>query len=195
LSKRLILTAFGPFGDFAVNPSAEVLAVLEAEGYGVEGWDLSFATVPVCYREVESFPKKVQAEPPDLLIHLGVATGSEKMRLEMCAVNEAFGPDVEGVDPAGAPLGCGPRELRTGMDRSVLEEFQSAHSEAVCFSEDAGRYLCNALYYQSLRYLGEPLGTACLFVHIADPRCDHETCSIPHQAECVRELLRALGDR
>ena len=111
-----------------------------------------------------------------VLIHLGVDASLTEYHLERTAFNEKTFrvPDASGYQPTGLPicaedggLGC---FLRTAIpvDDVVTRLRELGHPCAA--SDDAGRYLCNYIYYASLRSAArctaEGVSCASLFVHV-----------------------------
>lgn len=56
-------------------------------------------------------------------------------------------------------------------------------------SDDAGRFVCNYIYYQSLNFCKNVSGTQSVFIHIPS----HQTISIQEQIKFVKELLDELA--
>lgn len=142
----MIVTAFGPFGNFSVNPS-------EVIGHKIFGDAL--AVLPVSYRAVDEF---IDSVPPDTesLLMLGVASTSRQMRLERIArfaIGNSKDINLESREREGS--GC----LRGALFDPIIEP-----SDCWQESENAGGYLCNYIYYEATRRLPT---TRTGFVHVA----------------------------
>jgi pyroglutamyl-peptidase len=112
-------------------------------------------------------------------VHFGVARGAQTVRLESQAVNRQAGEtaDVDGmlrstslVDdawPADAVL-------QTHVDTAALAAHLRAQAIPAELSCDAGRYVCNALYFSTLAWLTVACpALPCVFVHVPPVGDDH----------------------
>ncbi len=167
-SRTILVTGFGPFGQHQVNSSW--LAV----GHLAQLWDqratewkpyaLATHEVPVVYSYVEtSLPKIYEERTPCLCVHVGVSPYS-MVTLERCGRNHAYKhPDVNGSRPAtGCCVKGGPEAITTQFDLENIHKALSGKGVEFCVSEDAGRYLCDFIYYKSLHMDKCPV----LFVHV-----------------------------
>lgn len=137
---NIFITGFGPFLAVDRNPSQWL-----AENCG-----LPHRILEVSFRAVDEFVASGEADGFDTLLHLGVAGGAERMRLETTARNVISPtPDVLGevhgpakIDPFGPP------QLASTLwtDAAYLTDTESTQP-----SVDAGGYLCNYLLYRSLQ--------------------------------------------
>ncbi len=162
----MVITGFGPFGPHARNPSypfaLSVHHALERRGIFAEPWSL-----PVTWEVAEEIPHRL-TEAGVLVIHCGLAANRTRINLERGASNVAGPtPDVDGVVATGILDIDGPARLTTTLDLDALElaMMESLGDRfGVCQSDDAGAYICNAIYYRALQARD---GDA-LFVHIPD---------------------------
>ncbi|KAL3726498.1 hypothetical protein ACJRO7_031400 [Eucalyptus globulus] len=127
-------------------------------------------------------------------LHLGVYPGAPKFAIERQAVNEAtFGcPDEMGWQPQQLPIvpedGQTSRTRQTSFSTEAILEFLMKKGYDVTLSDDAGRFVCNYVYYHSLR-LAEQRGGRSLFVHVPSfSEIDEET-----QMNFVASLLEAIA--
>ena len=182
----ILITSFGPFGGLEVNPSQQVMTEVAGQQAGRPG--LRFCCLPVGFAAVDAWVAGIREDSPGLLIHLGVARNCAQMRLGLQARNWAEGRDADGVDCPGREIVLnGPGRLSCSFPLDPLKELRQGQTERIVFSEDAGTYLCNYLYYRSLHRFG-PQGIPVLFVHIADPGRP-ESPSVAEQASWVTSLL------
>jgi len=78
--------------------------------------------------------------------------------------------------------------LKTSFSTKAILEFLKKKGYDVTLSNDAGRFVCNYVYYHSLR-LAEQRGSRSLFVHVPPfSRIDEET-----QMNFVASLLEAIA--
>ncbi len=186
-----VITSFGPFADIDPNPSQLVMESLQQHVAGQGGFRLQ--TLPVSYRAVDAWIAERQLHPPSALLHLGVASNSPQMRLELQAKNLAEHVDIDGEGPSAAliqPQGAPQRH--SSFTRAALERLQQQHPDQIQISNDAGSYLCNYLYYQSLHHFSSQ-GIPVLFVHIADTRLA-DAPDLSTQASYIAELISTLAN-
>ena len=177
---NLLITAFGSFPGVEQNPTEALL----------KNWDSSSVSHQVVkdYLPVEydycgnwTVPDNV-----DLVIHLGVAVKRDLFSLERCARNISEGRDAAGVSATGIINEHGEAVLTTTLNLDVLRDRLIKDNFDVEVSDDAGQYLCNYTYYQSLQKITPSANV--LFVHI--PPLDKIPLSI--QDQFLTALVRAL---
>lgn len=150
---RLLITGFGPFPGVADNPSGRLALSLDgtsAAGVALFGrvldthWLLAWPQLQAA----------VATLAPDAVVMLGVAERGA-VQVERVAFNEAAPSlDCAGALPPDAILVPGaPASLPTRLPWADL---------GAATSDDAGRYLCNAIFYRALHGLSLPCG----FVHM-----------------------------
>ncbi|KAL6593990.1 hypothetical protein ACP70R_048891 [Stipagrostis hirtigluma subsp. patula] len=105
-----------------------------------------------------------------ILLHLGANSGSPRFALENQAVNEATFrcPDELGWKPQRVPIlssdGSISRRRQTTLPVKEITKSLQQMGYDVMPSDDAGRFVCNYVYYHSLRF-AEKHGIKSLFVH------------------------------
>ena len=179
----MILTGFGPFGDVLENPTAVLINELKQ----VPPTELSpscpvqiIGVLEVSTGGVDRFIESTQhlysgsggGSKARCCIHLGVDANATQFKLETVAYNnctfripdaQGYQPEAKQIDPSAeleAPL-------RTGfdVDAALLQLQSEGHS--VVASTDAGRYLCNYVFYRLLTELAAtPSGPSAAFLHI-----------------------------
>jgi pyrrolidone-carboxylate peptidase len=170
---NVIITGFGPFGDIEENPSSVL-----AEGLGKQLNCEVHSNIPVSVECVEKLHDRIFCANQFIGVHLGVNAKSTSIAIELVAVNEVL-DDFENVQVIESD---GPRNLRTPFE-SILRQWVSAHPH-VTISEDAGRYLCNFIYYKSLR-----AGVRCVFVHVPKLEVLEEDYQLKTLADMVQYLV------
>lgn len=127
-------------------------------------------------------------------VHFGVNSGATKFAIEHQAVNEATFrcPDEMGWKPQKVPIinadGAISQTRETSLPIQEIAKALSKKGFDVMVSDDAGRFVCNYVYYHSLRF-AEENGIKSLFVHV--PlffTIDEET-----QMQFAASLLEALA--
>ena len=168
---RVAWTGFGQFQGVEANPSA-VLAQRLAAQYddSVEILEVSAAAA-----------KAWRCPDAELVVHLGVAITYDAITLERCAYNDASFrvPDQNAFQPSKAPID--ESELFGATRTSSIDLAAVARKAGVNLSDDAGRFVCNYLYYCSLAN-----GVPCVFVHV--PPVER----VPLEAQ-VETLARVRG--
>ncbi|XP_024363330.1 uncharacterized protein [Physcomitrium patens] len=134
--------------------------------------------------------------PPKRIVwvHLGVNIASNNFSVERRAVNEAtFGcSDELGWQPQRVPIV--PEDGPTSFIRETtlpIRDIVSALSKEgfnVMESYDAGRFVCNYVYYHSLRH-AQVSGVKSLFVHVPSFHFINQEC----QLEFIAALLKVLA--
>ena len=158
--RRCVLVhGFGPFLDVTDNPAARL--ALAVDGARAGAWDVVGEVMPVSYRRAPAQSvDRARALGASLVIGVGVARRREDVCVEAWAGPEVSPchPDVDGVrlsrlddGPVEAVAASGPvGEMATALGGVV--------------SADAGRYVCNAWLYRTVRALGEEIPV--LFLHV-----------------------------
>jgi pyroglutamyl-peptidase len=168
----ILVTGFGPFPGAPFNPTGVLVQHLTRIRRP------AFATVrcvghvfPTSYAILdEDFPALLRQHGPDVVLMFGLASRTRHLRVETVARNilSVSLPDVTGTRPIRARLAVGKTTtLRTGAPcAELLQAARSARLRAA-LSRDAGRYLCNALYWRALEAVAQPDGP-CLaaFIHV-----------------------------
>lgn len=183
---HVLVTGFEPFATHAVNPSA---LVAEALGRlpGVESYVL-----PVVYDGVMSQLEPLLMRRPRAVVMLGVHNGPE-VRLERVARNAitADTPDNIGVVPTKRHIVEGaPGAYASTLPLEAMHDVLSAAGVAVTWSDAAGGYLCNYVFYRARRWFESRAECVpCGFVHV--PIFDH--VDEPTQVQALSRCLETLG--
>lgn len=152
--RTILITGFGPFPGQPTNASG-LLAVLVAEEAGrrIAGYDIRAEVLPV---EWEAGPARltdlVREMRPAAAVHFGVSTRARGFAIEQRAINASSGNcDAAGVkrDPC-VLANDGPAELASTLPVPLILQRLRRLRIPAQLSRDAGRYLCNAILYQSL---------------------------------------------
>ncbi|XP_029008674.1 pyroglutamyl-peptidase 1 isoform X1 [Betta splendens] len=147
----VVVTGFGAFREFLVNPSWTAAQGLKSVGLGE--WTVYVKELPVSYVKTQQIITEIwKTIKPKLAVHLGVARGSGVIILEQSGKNCHYrDKDVCGFCPEShCCVQGGPDQLDSVIDmRAVARRFQRAGVDVV-YSRDAGGYLCDFAYYLSL---------------------------------------------
>jgi pyroglutamyl-peptidase len=167
--KRLLLTAFEPFGGETTNPSLEALRAMA--GVEFPGAALTVLELPVDrFLAIEQAGARLRALRPDAVILLGQATARYRITPERVAINVDYYriPDNAGNQPAGEPIveGGPVGYLSTLPIRAITDRLLRAKIPAA-ISNTAGTYLCNRLFYSVMHLIAsEGLPTIGGFIHV-----------------------------
>lgn len=104
-------------------------------------------------------------------LHFGVNSGATRFAIENQAVNEATFrcPDELGWKPQRVPIvpsdGSISRKRESSLPTHEIMKALSCMGYSVLTSDDAGRFVCNYVYYHSLKF-SEQHGSKSIFVHV-----------------------------
>lgn len=173
--RTVLLTGFGPFPGAPFNPSGPLvqkLARLRRPAFaGVRLIPHVFAT---SYKSVDAdLPKLIAQHRPDAVLMFGLAARSRHVRIEMQARNAlAALPDVSGFAPAAHAI-RGMQDPKLPIRAPGIALLRAARTGSIParLSRDAGRYLCNYLYWHGLEAAARPEGPQLVaFIHIPNVR-------------------------
>ncbi|XP_063757897.1 pyroglutamyl-peptidase 1 isoform X2 [Eleginops maclovinus] len=166
----VVVTGFGPFRQFLVNPSWKAAQGLKLVGLG-EKTHVCNKEVPVSYVRTQQIITQIwQTLHPKFAVHLGVAKGSSVVFLEQTAKNSGYSEkDVCGVCPdSHCCVEGGPEKLDSVVNmKAVAKEFRRVGMDVI-YSRDAGSLtskenllpLLQTLVHTMLHQLEPPSETA-----------------------------------
>jgi pyroglutamyl-peptidase len=150
---RLLVTGFTPFPGAPENPTEHLIRAFEAEpplaGRPVE---CCFAVLPVDYgRAIPALEEAGNGFRPDIAIHFGLARQTEGFRLERLARNAIASPqpDNAGTRPDPSPILPGADHVESTLPLTRIAQALEGQGHVVSWSDDAGGYLCNYVFYHS----------------------------------------------
>ena len=163
---RVIITGFGPFPGAPFNPSAALAkALARRQRPALAGIERAIHVFATTYASVDRDLPKLFAQKPDIVLMFGVAGRRRQLCIETRARNAVslLFPDAGGHRPRHGVIKLhGPAAL-TG--NAPFARLAGAAGTKARLSRDAGRYLCNYVYWRALEHVR---GTRPLvqFVHI-----------------------------
>lgn len=169
---KIFVTGFGPFADAEDN----------ASGHLARECGYRFEILEVAYAAVEEWIERTAADPPDVLLALGVDVRAPKMRLETVAHNR-IGPKA---DVRGEVWGPGPIDPLASPQLSASLWSPEALVETPTLEpgHDAGGYLCNFIFFRAVQRLPRAkVG----FIHVPP----FEAISKEDQIAEIRQILEA----
>jgi pyroglutamyl-peptidase len=165
----LLLTGFGAFPGMPINPTQRLASEIACmPRWARLGRKVGSLVFPVSYAQVERIiPRDIVQMAPRAVLMLGVAGHSKTLRVERRATNHVsmLHRDAGAAIPNIAVLERGAPSFRKA--RAPLIRLQDLLREAhlpARISHSAGRYVCNAAYWQMLRAL--PASTRVVFIHV-----------------------------
>lgn len=199
----IFLTGFSSFDGVDCNPTEVLINHLKGSSLNLEYDDTCTieARLEVVKVAVHSVNELLDSFIPDpsceliLLVHLGVDCNDINIKLERTAWNDmSFRiPDVHGYQPNAMviednlPL---THVRTTTINLSNVCQFLRSMDESipVVLSDDAGRYLCNYIYYKSLQIQSKFDNSRSLFIHV--PTFDKVSMDV--QLNIIVEILRMI---
>uniref|UniRef100_A0A7E4ZWW0 Pyroglutamyl-peptidase I n=1 Tax=Panagrellus redivivus TaxID=6233 RepID=A0A7E4ZWW0_PANRE len=203
--KKLVLTGYGPFGEFKENPSSVLVERIAESGLPADVaavFDLQTELLDVAYCKADDYVQNfVQKDPADFYIHLGVHPIARHVKLEQQSGSDGYcREDVLGACAINARScvapSCGTKE-RLHTKLNCVDAVAAIHEALgdkleglrVTTSDDPGTYLCGYIFYSTLKV---NKGRS-LFVHV--PEFDSvATVEVVHQivVEVTRQVARQI---
>lgn len=200
--KKILITAFEPFGGERINPAQ---AVLERLPEAISGAVLYRSVLPVSYRKSAALLlEQIERVRPDAVVMLGQAGGRAKITPERIAVNldhcEACDNDGEQrIDSVIHPEGPA-AYFSTLPVHAMLQEMRK-YEVGCAMSASAGAFVCNHVSYEALHYIsrmgyGIPAG----FIHLpylpeqAEGKPGAASMPLSAMVHVVQAALAAVAD-
>ena len=165
----VLITGFGRFPGAPFNPSRPLaLALAKRRRPAFAGIDRTVHIFETSYAAVDrDLPKLIARHKPDIVLMFGLAARTRFVRVETHARNarSILFPDVSGHRPDERPIVRGKPALTGRAPFWRLLGAARAARVPTRTSRDAGRYLCNYVYWRALEAsrTGTPLAQ---FIHI-----------------------------
>ena len=163
----IVITGFTAFAGVDVNPSQAIIEHIQAQKFD----DVVAEVLPVTFQTAgERVRELIREHQPHAMIMLGVASGRNAINLERFAlnINDAKIPDNDGKQADGQVIvPNGADAYRSTLPLAVMETRLDAQKIPVVYSNHAGAYVCNHVFYCA-RHEIETLGldVPCGFIHI-----------------------------
>jgi len=168
--RRILITGFGRFPGAPSNPTMPLVArlVRAARRQGLDCVAHIFATR---YAEVDrELPALIAKHRPDAIVMFGLAGRRRHVSIEVVARNRmsVLFPDAGGIIPARAAIAAGAAATLRGR-AAFAGLLAAARTTRVRtqLSRDAGKYLCNYVYWRALEAAAQPDGPRrAVFIHV-----------------------------
>jgi pyroglutamyl-peptidase len=197
------VTGFEPFGGETVNASWE--AAQELEGWRHGDFEAVARLLPCAYdSSVTTLIREIEAIRPQALLMTGQAARRSAVCIERFAHNldDAAAPDNDGDLRRALRISrAAPEWLEaTAPVRTIVQAIREAEIPARA-SRDAGRFVCNHLYFGALQYLsGQGSPIPAVFVHLpatpeqTPPGASAKRMTPVKAADALRAAAAALID-
>ena len=191
---RVLITGFGPFPGAPFNPSASLVkALLRRRRPALDGLEIHAHIFATTYHAVDRDLPKLMAQAPDVVLLFGVAGRRRHLCIETRAQNTMtlLLPDADGHKPRDTVITTGtPMSLPGHAPFMRLLAAARGHFPSR-LSRDAGRYLCNYVYWQALQRTehGRPLVQ---FLHIPLRRAKYRSGNSANFDQLVRAAEAVL---
>jgi pyroglutamyl-peptidase len=164
---RVLITGFGPFPGAPFNPSASLVkALIRRRRPALDGVEIHAHVFATSYAAVDRDLPKLLAQQPDVVLLFGVAGRRRHLCIETRAQNAMtlMYPDADRRKPRDAIVTPGAPVSRRGHAPFMRLLAAARGRFPARLSRDAGRYLCNYVYWQALQHTANP--RLVQFVHI-----------------------------
>lgn len=201
MKTKILVTGFEPFFGRAKNPSwTAAQRAVQINKEAGSPYDMVCYQIPVLWHEAngkesawEAIQAAVRQEKPDCLICMGESAGIKEIHFEMIAVNKAS--DLkDNADQQFERSQIGEVEIekggnaskRTTLPEQVISEYNRLYPDytPVQASDNAGRYLCNLVFYKSLTRYSDAQIPHRGFIHIGSQQ----------QADDVSLLIQLIAN-
>ena len=194
--QNVLVTGFGPFGAQTVNASwvaVQELTKLWNDQSNASSWqqshELQTREIPVSYSSVNNdLIGMYQATSPVLCVHVGVSPYNVVV-LEKVGRNNGYTiPDVDGKTPLNGIVKDGGQEaIAVSVHLEPVVQTLSSGGTGVVFeiSDDAGRYLCDFIFYSSLYLNRCPV----VFVHVPPL---HNPYTAEQLGQALKDIIEVL---
>ena len=164
----VLITGFGRFPGAPFNPSGRLaLALAKRRRPAFEGIRRPVHIFETSYAAVDrDLPKLLAQHKPDIVLMFGLAARTPFLRIETRARNAVsiLFPDVRGHRPDVRAIVAGKPDTYGTAPFARLLGAARASGVRSRMSLDAGRYLCNYVYWRALE--ASRSGTLAQFIHI-----------------------------
>jgi len=145
----ILLTGFEPFAGEHINPSQELVRVLDGET--INGHRVVGAILPVAFASTLSMLEALlETHRPALVLATGQAGGRSELSIERIAANliDARIADADGLQPIDEPaiVGAPAAYFSTLPVKAMLARLRVLGIPAA-LSQSAGTYVCNQVFF------------------------------------------------
>ncbi len=166
---RVLVSGFEPFGGLKHNPTQALAESLDSISPELrQRIQLRGVVLPVTYDG--AWPRllgEIEDFRPHVVLAFGLGAHASGLRLETTARNLDSGLfDNLGRSRKGAILPNGPATLPSGLPLDALRQALQGGGFGVTFSDNAGGYLCNHIFYRLLSHAASRPEMRAGFIHV-----------------------------
>jgi pyroglutamyl-peptidase len=166
---HLLLTGFQPYGGRSINPTSELVRILD--GAKIDGHTIRGVLLPVSLATARiALSNAVQEYAPAVIISTGLWPGEPLIRIERTAVNRAAFEiaDNDGNRPLNEPLeAAGPDARFATLPTDAIVAGLRSNGIPARASDTAGTFLCNAMMFHALGVCRNATRVPlCGFIHV-----------------------------
>lgn len=195
---KLLITGFDPFGHYQINPSWEVVKALPDK---IGTFSLTKLMLPNIYGlETRMLLEKAQEIEPDIIIMLGMDSGTTKVHIDTVAINiqDALMEDNMGRRPWNKPIiENGPAAYFATIPAHELVQQLQKEGLHVHLGYSSGGYVCNDVFY-SVAHKFNNTNTKFGFIHIPLlPQMvwdEKEALPLEQSLKIVTRIIELLGE-
>lgn len=195
---KLLITGFDPFGHYQINPSWEVVKALPDK---IGTFSLTKLMLPNIYGlETRMLLEKAQEIEPDIILMLGMDSGTTKVHIDTVAINiqDALMEDNMGRRPWNKPIiENGPAAYFATIPAHELVQQLQKEGLHVHLGYSSGGYVCNDVFY-SVAHKFNNTNTKFGFIHIPLlPQMvwdEKEALPLEQSLKIVTRIVELLGE-
>lgn len=148
--KKILITAFEPFGENTINPTTEILKEIDDTYNNIV---IVKKNLPVIYDKCFKILKPlIDSENPDYILCMGLAGGRKNICIERVAINiqNAAIADNDGNKFEGKLIN---KNGNVGYFTNLPFEKLKKIDSRIDYSFSAGTYICNNIFYLLMEYI------------------------------------------
>jgi len=170
----VLVTGFGPFPGAPVNPTEQIIRQL-ARSPHLRGHTVATHVFQTSYAAVDcDLPRLIAKHHPRAVVLFGLAANTPYLRVETLAHNEVTRQQVDVTGNMPSQSEIRPASTTTLRGRAPFMRLVNAARAAgvkAHGSQDAGRYVCNYVYWRAIEASRNPGGPKrVVFIHVPELR-------------------------
>ena len=169
--KRVIITAFEPFGEYRFNPTEEIVKRIHLSPFDLD--TMIFVIILPCeYYAFSVLDKAICEVNPNLVVSLGLSSSVTKLRIESRFKNlmESKYADNKGFKPQSQKIlksRTAPNYVEANSNPQHYKKLLEDNNIPIEISSDADTFICNSLgFLTSYKITKENLNMENIFMHI-----------------------------
>lgn len=194
---KLLIGGFDPFAHYTKNPAWEAIKCLPDT---IDNFTITKVLIPNIYDlDAKVVLEKAREINPDLILLLGMNSGSKKICIDIAALNirDALIEDNLGKKPWNVPvLQHGPAAYLATLPTHELYEYLKGWGHPVILQYGAGGFVCNDVFYLvSHHYAGTNTKVGLMHLPILPSMTFDETIarSLEEDVTVLVEAIKFLG--